>query len=258
MLREPPRTRFTGPALIRLLTQFGLVDAPESTQGLADGLSQWLAWTDAIALSAALDGGAPAPTPAATCSFSLAGAEREFARVRTTLAEAIDADFLPALARPQRGSAPAPAIDTTTRPGTDYAPYRQRHLARQKAIEAGIARLRGQLRGALAGGAPPLRKLAAVDAVLEQVVGAREQHLLSKLPSLLERHFERLRRAAGALAAPGVSDALPAPAQPTAPAWLDVFHKDLHQVLLAELELRLQPAEGLLDALRSRQPAHHE
>ncbi|HEX7936672.1 MAG TPA: DUF3348 family protein, partial [Paraburkholderia sp.] len=44
-----------------------------------------------------------------------------------------------------------------------------------------------------------------------------------------------------------------AAAQPSAPgAWLDVFRKDMQSVLLAELDVRLQPVEGLLAALRTR------
>jgi hypothetical protein len=42
-------------------------------------------------------------------------------------------------------------------------------------------------------------------------------------------------------------------AAPVTPgAWLDVFRKDMQSVLLAELEVRFQPVEGLLAALRTR------
>jgi hypothetical protein len=260
MLREPPRPRFTGPALIRLLTQFGLVDAPEPTQGLADGLSQWLAWTDAIALSAALDGGAPAAS--AGSPTRLPAEERELARVRTLLAQAIDAELGPATVTPQRGMPPAPPAAATPPPALEFTPYRQRYLARQKAMETGIAALRSRLRNTLARSAPPLARLAAVDAVMEQALAAQERHLLSKVPALLEQHFEQLRRAdepAQALPAAelpnGQGAGAPSPSPAPAPAWLGAFHQALHQVLLAELDIRLQPVEGLLDALRSRQPA---
>jgi len=33
--------------------------------------------------------------------------------------------------------------------------------------------------------------------------------------------------------------------------WLDVFRKDMQSVLLAELDVRFQPVEGLLAALRA-------
>jgi hypothetical protein len=34
-------------------------------------------------------------------------------------------------------------------------------------------------------------------------------------------------------------------------AWLDAFRKDMRSVLLAELDIRFQPVEGLLSALRA-------
>ena len=40
-----------------------------------------------------------------------------------------------------------------------------------------------------------MARLAAVDAVMEQVLGAHEHRLLSTVPALLEKHFERLRQA---------------------------------------------------------------
>ncbi|WP_287814619.1 DUF3348 family protein, partial [Achromobacter sp.] len=42
--------------------------------------------------------------------------------------------------------------------------------------------------------------------------------------------------------------ALPAP---TPGAWLETFRKDMRSVLLAELDVRLQPVEGLLATLRT-------
>ncbi|MFJ0904018.1 DUF3348 family protein, partial [Bordetella bronchiseptica] len=88
--------------------------------------------------------------------------------------------------------------------------------------------------------------LAVVDAIMERSLGARERTLLAAVPTLLERHFERLRQAA--LAGPQeAGDA--APPQPG--AWLATFGRDMRSVLLAELDIRLQPVEGLLAVLRA-------
>jgi hypothetical protein len=53
----------------------------------------------------------------------------------------------------------------------------------------------------------------------------------------------------GAMEAPGATGATRAPAAKPG-AWLDVFREDMQSVLLAELEIRFQPVEGLLAALR--------
>nr|WP_310630847.1 DUF3348 family protein [Paraburkholderia sp.] len=41
-------------------------------------------------------------------------------------------------------------------------------------------------------------------------------------------------------------------AAPGPQAWLDAFRKDMQSVLLAELDVRFQPVEGLIAALRAR------
>ena len=58
---------------------------------------------------------------------------------------------------------------------------------------------------------------------------------------------EQAALAAAEAASETASDA----AAPTPGAWLNLFRQDMQSVLLAELEIRLQPVEGLLAALRS-------
>jgi hypothetical protein len=111
-------------------------------------------------------------------------------------------------------------------------------------MEAGIGPLRERVRAVLASGSPAMARLAAVDEVMGQVLDARAHSLLATVPAVLEKHFERLRQAASAPDEPGDE----APPE----AWRDVFHKDIQDVLLAELDFRFQPIEGLLEALRMR------
>ncbi|HYS65580.1 MAG TPA: DUF3348 family protein, partial [Paraburkholderia sp.] len=68
------------------------------------------------------------------------------------------------------------------------------------------------------------------------------------VPGLLAGHFERLRKAEQAALAEADAEAS---AALTPGAWLDVFRKDMQSVLLAELDIRFQPVEGLLAALRA-------
>jgi len=223
------RTGVTGSTLVRLLARLADNDVPESKQAFADRLSQWLGWTDAISLSAALSG-----SPAAARSGAAADASTEraqCARVRSAAASAIAEDM--------RGA----AMDTDTTTG--FSPWRQRYLARQQAMATSIGALRGRLRETLAARSPAMARLAAVDAVMEQVLGAHEHRLLATVPALLEKHFKRLRPADPAPDAPDHPEVQPR-------AWLDVFGQDMQSVLLAELDIRLQPVEGLLEALAAR------
>jgi hypothetical protein len=247
--RQSRHTGFTGSELVRLLARLAGAGAHESRkQDFADRLGQWLSWTDAIALSAALEGGA---TVAAAPGRRDSGCaeEGEWARARAALQDDITQDGA-AFAAGQAQEQPAAPVAKA-----DFAPYRRHYLARQQAMQAALGAWRGRLRAALARRSPAMAQLAAVDAVMEQVLGTQEHSLLSTVPALLEQHFRRLHDEAKAHAP--ASDAQ-APIKPG--AWLDVFCKDMQAVMLAELELRYQPVEGLIDALRTRQqqPVHHE
>ncbi|WP_109480284.1 DUF3348 domain-containing protein [Paraburkholderia sp. C35] len=249
MVQAPQRTAVSGPTLVRLLARLTAADACASSQSLSDQLSQWLGWTDAIALSTALN---TAPPAVASGARGAGSAGSESARVRAALADAIAGDSVLAPKR-RRGSAHhAPAEAELS-----YADFRQCYLALQQAMETRIGSLRGRLRSLLAAQTPDMTRLAVVDAIMERSLGARERSLLGAVPGMLKSHFERLQKAAQAEQAAQVQSegasrdqagAAATRAQPG--AWLDVFRKDMQSVLLAELDIRFQPVEGLLAALR--------
>ena len=215
-----------------MLTRLTDVDAPQSGASLPDRLSHWLDWKQAIALSTALDGNPSEPT-ADMPAFGKA-AEDECLRSREALIQAIDTDraFLTSAQRKAMGM---PGIDAAN----DYAPLRQRYIALQRKIQATTGSLRGNLRDMLVQASPEMARLAEVDAVMEMALSPREQSLLGKLPTLLGEYFDGMRQRAQATSA-----------EPSA-AWLDVFRKDMQSVLLAELDVRFQPVDGLLAALRA-------
>lgn len=302
MLQAPQRTGLSGPTLIRLLTRLTDADVQQSRQSLSDHLSQWLGWTDAIALSAALNTAPPVIAPGARM-FSSAE-ERECVRVRTTLADAIASDTAATAAkRVSPGAAPArtPAkklAAALAEDEFDYSSFRQRYLSLQHTMETSIGNLRSRLRGMVAARNGEWTRLAVVDAIMDRALLPKERALLGAIPKLLQTHFDRLRKAeetalaqaaaeaqadaeaaaladataepdAGAVASdveasggktPGVdtpaAGATQARTEAAAPAitpgaWLDTFRVDMRAVLLAELDVRLQPVEGLLAALRT-------
>ena len=70
-------------------------------------------------------------------------------------------------------------------------------------MDTRLLALRAQVRHAIAKGRPALRQLAALDAVMEQMLGAREQRLWASLPSHLERRLAHRHRRTGERRAPG-------------------------------------------------------
>ena len=227
------RATVRGPTFIRLLARLTHADIPQPSQPLSDRLSQWVDWTHSLTLSTALDAAPLAAAPGErVCADSEAA---ECAKLRNALGQAIAGDraFVAAEA-----GVPAAA---RAEEAADYPFFRQRYLALQQTMEAGAGRLRERLRDRLSLGTPRMAQLAAVDLVMERALARRERALLGAAPTLLGEHFERLRLAAQDEAA----------AAPRAPAWLETFRRDMRSLLLAELDVRLQPAEGLLAALRT-------
>ncbi|RZI86173.1 MAG: DUF3348 family protein [Rubrivivax sp.] len=239
MARELRRIPLTGSAFIRSLVALNDVQSPASQDDFAQRVTQWFDWTHTFSLSAALSDAPEALNCAGAGPQSAANAdEREFTRVRAALAKLI---------------AESPPAD-------EFAAHRRRYVACQQAMEAQIGPLRRRIRATLAAKSPAMAQLAKLDTVMEQVVGAQERVLLSTVASQLEPRFERLRRAHEA-AQPEVQAGTPSDAQagtqPRAP-WLDTFLHDMRALLLAELDLRLQPVQGLLDANRPSPPDRHE
>ena len=169
----------------------------------------------------------------------------DFARVRNFLAESIvnDGVLNPG---PARVKLPLPALDAATESAADFDPYHRYYLAHQRDMGSSIAALRANARAALAGRSPSLKQLADLDAVLEQALGARERNLLATVPLLLAKRFAHLHAAHVAAIVEGADD-VQRWLQPG--GWLTAFCKDLRAVLLAELELRLAPVAGLIEAL---------
>ena len=238
LAREPRRTPLTGSAFIRALAALDDVPAAASPDAFAQRLAHWFDWTHAFSLSAALsDAAVRAGVPAFGGRAAASADEREFTRVRAALLKLV-ADA-PAGAAPARrlGRAPVSVVAPLEAP-VDFATYRQRYAACQLSMETQIAPLRRRLRASLADRSSSLARLAELDTVMEQVVGARERALLATVAGRLEPRFDHLR---GAQEDAG--------AKPDA-AWGERFRREMSELLLAELDLRLQPVEGLLEACR--------
>src|ERR1700709_2549833 len=164
MVQTPQRTAFSGPTLIRLLARLADVEVTESRQALSDRLSQWIHWTDAIALSTALKGNPPAVPTGAQAAGS--ADETECARVRSALVNAIAGGTGSAAAK-RHGSAQTSSHTASMDAAIDYPAFRQMYLSMQQTMETGIGNLRGRLRAKLSAMTPAMSRLAEVDAVME-------------------------------------------------------------------------------------------
>jgi len=181
-----------------------------------------LAWTDAIALSNALntpDISPVQPTIAARVVTAAALARQ----VRADLSQAIRNE---------------PAFRDVQPDAAGLSALRGHLRLHQRAMAARIPLLRAQLRQALAAQGPAAAQLASLDAVLEQALAARERQLLDTLPTRLTKALTLALNQA------------PAQAQTQTQTQAQTqIQTQTQALLLAELAHRLQPVDGLLQAL---------
>ncbi|MDD2880730.1 MAG: DUF3348 domain-containing protein [Rhodoferax sp.] len=252
MTRVLTRTHLHSSNLIRVLADLTLVDAVEPGGAFAEKLGLWLSLHESIALHAAHNARAASPTalPVGATSVARVTIAEILARTRTSLENAITGCGSPntshthiELPDPQPGE----PLDTPTA----YEPYRRYYQAHQRAIETSVRPLRAAARELLARTSPALKQLAALDAVFDEILSERESKLLATVPLLLRRRFEQLRQAQQQTQTDTQATEPPA-RRLHPPSWLVRFGHEMQTVLLAELDLRLQPALGLIEAF------HHE
>lgn len=245
-----PRTNFNSSRLTRLLADLAVVDAPAAGHAFAERLGLWLDVNDAITLYSAHEaiGARPAAGNGATTAHASVAAE--IARVRNNLTNAITKSCSPN-AGETRIKLPTPKAGVPLEIVVAYEPYRRFYLAHQRDIELALRPLRAQVREAIAQSSPALRKLAALDAALDTILGERESHLLSMVPTLLQRRYDQrlLEHRQTYQQTSASADDVDDPATWMQPGgWLAGFCKELQDVLLAELDVRLQPILGLMEA----------
>ena len=249
MTQVLPRTNFHSSKLIRCLADLALAEAAEPENAFAEKLGQWIHFTDAISLAAVHDGGvarASKRQPEAR-SATWAACSAEFDRKQAILTHSITASCSPA------GKAiiklPEPVFDLPVDLAAAYAPYHRFYEAHQRDMEASVQSLRNHVRGALAEASPRLKTLAELDATFEKILDARADKLLPKVPVLLKKRFNQLFNEHQRELADTQQTDNPDRWMQTG-GWLARFCNDMQTLLLAELEFRLQPAMGLIEAFK--------
>lgn len=241
-----PHTSFNRSPLVRLLASLEIATVADSAQTFAETFSHWVAWTDAIALSGALDNEVRRSEVAASASArtgAMAAARQDIRRIRKELLDAIALDSMFAADKPRNTDSPLAS------PGPDLVElplYRRRYQAHQRSMEQRIGALRARVRAVAATASPDLHRLAALDAVLDAALFAHQRRVLSLVPVLLERRFKAWAKA------PRVPDSQPGDVQQGDAGALDGMpdlRQTMREVLLAELDIRLQPVEGMMLAI---------
>jgi hypothetical protein len=248
------RTHFHSSKLIRCLVDLAVVDTVDPENAFAEKLGEWIHFADAITLSAVHnDGAASLSKQQSKSQQDEQGTVRvaaEFDRVQTLLINSVMKSCSPKASKTHI-KLPVLEFELPINIAAAYVPYRRFYEDHQRDMEMSIEPLRVNVREAVAKVSPRLKKLAELDASFEKILRDRESKLLAKVPVLLRKRFEQLfkqhqqKRAelADVQQADNPVDWM------KAGGWLARFCSDMQMLLLAEVELRLQPAMGLIEAL---------
>ena len=253
------RHRLNSSNLVVLLQQWTGAEVEQAPQqDVAEQLSQWLSAVDAIKVSRALHAIAALPA-------------KEVSLVQATDVSAMDAVFQAskadvialitpnvACSKPMRTHADHTPVDSPDSwDQEDFAAQVQRYLGMQKQMDAKLGALRAQMRQWLSTGSRSMRQLAMLDAVLEQMFRAREERSWARLSGYVERRLvHRHNEHHKMLQTTGRADDPMCWRQPG--GWLFAFEQDLHALLLAEMQVRLQPISGLLEAAHDDKTGRQE
>jgi len=226
-----------------------MLDAQGSGAAFAERLGSWIHFTDAITLAAVHSEAlrqVPGSTPEIRSTAARAAAA-EFDRVHALLQTSI-INSCSYKAGKTHIRFPLPTPDLAADSASAYAPYHRFYQAHQRDMELSIQPLRTNVRAALGKTSPRLAKLAELDATLEIILRERESKLLATLPLLLKKRYMAAFTSHQQVQAASQHPDNPA-AWTRAGGWLADFCTDMQTLLLAELDLRLQPTTGLIEAM---------
>ncbi|EXI82488.1 MAG: hypothetical protein AW10_00596 [Candidatus Accumulibacter appositus] len=172
----------------------------------------------------------------------------EFLTVRTKLVESIVNSFSHGAGASWLGF-PKVTASTPAEELTSYKRYQQFYANQQREIALRINTLRANVRLAVSGRSSRLARLVVLDSGLDEAFSAPAQKLFAEVPRLLGKRFDDLYQSHLETIAGGEADDDPQ-LWSQAGGWLAQFSGEMQEALLAELEARLQPVLGLMEALK--------
>jgi hypothetical protein len=250
-----------GSRFVRLLSGLSVSDVEVSQNHFAERFGHLVDLSGSITLSMTHEElSALAFKPTGVSSEAI---KDEFLRVRTGMVRSIAISFAPSVVL-TRDKLPSPkelhahcklnGTNAAERPEkikthtTMYEPYRKFYINRQRDLDIKIQQLRTHIGDAISGFSPELTQLSTLDKTLGNVLSVRTRKLFSVVPNLLGKRFVRLLDEYWQKLPDKIStDDLEKWMKPG--GWISMFCGEMREMLLAELEVRLQPVLGMIDSL---------
>ncbi|WP_101759859.1 DUF3348 family protein [Oceanicoccus sp. KOV_DT_Chl] len=255
MTKAPAPVALNDSRLVRFLTGLMAVDVDLSHQDFSQKLGQLLNFSDSITLSGMYE-------KLEKLEFQpeqqlQQAARQEFLRVRQLLLEFILKSFAPeeSLVRVKYPAPPAATVGGLDISEKDklalYESYRVFYVSQQREMDLKIQYLTAAIRKMMNGWSIELAKLSLLDKTMSEMLAPHKRKFFAVVPNLMGKRFEHLFLEDQQLQL-AIKNDLAADAETVnqgPPGWYPKLRSEIQQLLLAELDVRLQPALGLVEAI---------
>ena len=235
-----------GSRLIRLLSELANPGVEHSFDDFGGRIGQLFALKDSLKL-------AEMHSDLSRVDFDQRPMDKEaiqafFLDSRKSIVDAIGSRFVPVDdQRINRVQFPSLRANASAEQLSSYDSYQGFYINQQRQMDREVQHLLSYLRDAAAGLSPRLAQLVEIDTTVGEGLASQARGLFALVPALLGKRFEFLRQQHHQALFNPAQDDVALWLKPG--AWLDRFRIDTYELLLAELDVRLQPALGLLEAI---------
>lgn len=237
-----PKTPANGSRLVRSLAALGVSDTEVSHKHFALRLGQLIDLSDSIRISGAHASRLEATFEPGADSFE--ELKEEFLQVRHAMVTSIIESF-GSNTGVSRVRFPRPTLQAPVDSSSGYLPYGNFYTAHQRDMDFKIGQLSTRVREAAASASADLAQLATLDGVLADTLAVHSRKAFARMAGLLGKRFDQL------LSDYRQAEEAPQRSTGTWPELLEIFSREMRELLLAEVEARLLPTQGLIEALNS-------
>ena len=245
MTQALPQVTLGSSRLVRFLTDMSVTQVQVSHRQFTERLGQLIDFSDSITLSEA-HARALKVENEDVAAFS-EGITAEFLRSRSTIVQASMRSFFPG-SGPTRIKWPTLAQEPPRGAATAVAPYLKFYNAQQLDVDTKIRGLHLRTREAVSALSVKLARICAIDAALSDALASHSRRYFASVPRLLARRLEFLYGQYEQALEDGID---------AAAGWeqtREQYRREAQGLLLAEIEARLLPALGLIEALNEEIP----
>ncbi len=240
----PPSAKQSGSPLIQRLHELSVLDDRLPHSRFVATVGKFIDFSEAIPLSeflselrhAAVSHGSHCHS-ASDNNTGAAGAKAHYIRARGDMMAFIVQSFITEDC-PVSLRLPLVSDATYTHEDQGLGSYQRFYALHQREMESSVAKLQASVRGYLSANSPSLAQLVALESRLSEILTVYSRKALAVIPSLLAKRFHYLYFDPPQSVAGGGEGSV-----------LQTFLLEMQSVLLAELDSRLQPTLGLIEAL---------